>query len=144
MSQNLDDKQILNIIAEIDRLKVIQAQHITDGNLERALEVSNTISELAKKINSPYIIDEQKDYLSNVSAKNNVVTNVQDIKLIGNELKKNFYDLLEIEHLTEAHELIENFKKKYADNPIFETLHFVNALIDKDKKVWIQYLSTPK
>ncbi len=140
MSKNIDDKQIINIIAEIDRLKIIQARHITEGNLEQALEVSNTISDLAKKINSQYIIDEQEDYLSIRTFKKEEELKAQDIALIGNDLLKNFNEMLEIGQIFEAHELVKNFRQKYDSHFNLYRIPSVRECIEKDEMIWKRYL----
>ncbi|MFX1380816.1 MAG: hypothetical protein ACFFBP_00110 [Promethearchaeota archaeon] len=99
---------------------------------------------MAKKINSPYIIDEQKDYIYNITEKKEIKTKPQDITLLGNELRKEYNELVEIDRIIEAHELMEQFKQKYAPHYNLLKISSVKECIERDEKIWNGYLIEQK
>jgi len=144
--QAKDSKEFskLEIMQVIDDLKSSQNAFIVEGNNEKAMQCANKIIEYAIRYKMSYYIKEQEDFLNRLAKK-------AQIKYLTSEIEKEclalneIYDtLIETNEIEQAHQNIEDFKRKYMDNSIFETLPFVTALLDKDRKIWIQYLSTGK
>lgn len=43
---------------------------------------------------------------------------------------------------TQAHEIVKNFKNRYQDLLFFDTIPSVKEFIAKDKKIWIQHVTS--
>ncbi|TFG24769.1 MAG: hypothetical protein EU532_12280 [Promethearchaeota archaeon] len=145
-NKNTESKKVnkLEIMQVIDNLKSQQQSSIVEGENEKAMQYANQIIEHAIRYNMSYYIKEQEDFLKNLAKKEQIKFFTSEIEKECLVLNEEYDQLLESNEIERAHEKVENFKTKYADNPIFDTLHFINALVDKDRKIWIQYLSTPK
>ena len=134
----------LEIMQVIDKLKSQQQLSMVEGNNERTMQYANQIIEYAIRYNMAYYIKEQENILKDLAEKEQTKFFISEIEKECLVLNEKYDQLIESNEIEQAHEIIEHFKKKYADNPIFDTLNFVNALIDKDRKIWIQHLSTSK
>jgi len=132
----------LDAMQEIDRLSSTQQLSIAEGSNEKVIQLANEIIELAIRYNMMYTIKEQEDLLQSIAKKEQkkfFTTEIEKECLILNEK----YDILvESNEVSQAHEQIEKFKEKYSNNPEFNQLSLVKALLEKDNKVWIKYLST--
>ena len=53
------------------------------------------------------------------------------------------YDkLIESNQITQAHEIVKSFKNRYQDMSFFDSIQSVKDLIMKDKKIWIQHVTS--
>lgn len=134
----------LEIMQVIDNLKSSQSAFIVEGNNEKAMQYANQIIEYAIRYNMSYYIKEQEGILNNLAKKAQIQYLTSEIEKECLALNEIYDTLIENKEIEKAHQNIEDFKRKYMDNPIFDTLPFVTALLDKDRKIWIQYLSTTK
>lgn len=143
-SQQIERMSKLDVMQKIDDLKSIQESSIYEGNNEKAMKLANQIIEFAIRYNMMYRIKEQEDLLQLMAKKEQTkffTTEIEKECLILNEK----YDIfVESNEISQAHEQIKNFKEKYKSNPEFNTLPLVKSLLEKDKKAWINYLSTSK
>ncbi len=143
-TQQLKKMNKLDIMQKIDDLKSIQEASLIEGNNEKAVQCANQIIELAIRSNLLYHIKEQEDFLQTIAKKEQkkfFITEIEKECLILNEK----YDLLtESNEISQAHQYVEEFKEKYSNNPDFDTLPVVKSLLEKDKRTWITYLSTPR
>ncbi len=141
-TQQIERISKLDVMLKIDKLKSIQQVSISEGNKEKAIKLANEIIELAIRYNMMYRIKEQEDLLQSIAKKEQqkfFTTEVEKECLILNEK----YDILvEANKIPQAHEQIEEFKEKYSNNPDFNTLALVKALLEKDQRTWIRHLST--
>ena len=55
----------------------------------------------------------------------------------------NMYDkLIESNQISQAHEIVKSFRQRYQDMPFFDSITSVRDLMMRDKKVWIQYITS--
>lgn len=138
-----EDKELskLEVMEIIDQLKSSQYSSMVDENFETAMKYANQIIEYAIRYKMAFYITEQDEILKNLAKKVQTKFYTSEIEkdcLIFNE---EYDNLIESNEVEQAHESLEYFKTKYADNSIFKTLPFINALLEKDKKIWIKHLS---
>jgi hypothetical protein len=141
-----DSKEVskLDIMVAIDDLKSSQNVFMVEGNDEKAMQCANKIIEYAIRYKMSYYIKEQEDFLKRLAKKAQIKYFTSEIEKECLSLNEIYDNLIETNQFEQAHQKIEDFKRKYMDNSIFETLPFITALLDKDRKIWIKYLSTGK
>ena len=144
--QPKDSKEVskLEIMIAIDDLKSSQNALIVEGNNEKAMQCANQIIEYAIRYKMSYYITEQEDILNSLAKKAQIEYITSEIEKKCLEVNEIYDTLIKNNEIEQAHQNVEDFKRKYTDNPFFETLPFITALLDKDRKIWIQHLSTPK
>lgn len=141
-----DTKELtkFEVMEIIDQLKSSQYSCMVEEDFEKAMQYANQIMEYAIRYKLSFYIKEQDDFLKNIAMKVQkrfYTSQIEKECLIVNEKYDNLIESNEIE---QAHENLEYFKEKYAENSIFGTLPFVRALIEKDRRIWIKYISVPK
>ena len=99
----------IQIISEIDQLKVVANNHFIMKKYYEAIKVSELILKLARKANLVSIIKEQEKFVFKVRRL------IDDGKLgfineDFQELKNSYNNLIKNENLENAHILLENFK----------------------------------
>jgi hypothetical protein len=143
-SQVLKKMSKLGVMQKIDELKSIQESNIFEGNNEKAIKLANEIIELAIRYNMMYRIKEQEDLLQLIAKKEQKKFFTSEIEKECLILNEKYDILIEADKHIQAHEQIKDFKEKYSNNPEFNTIPLVKALLEKDKKAWIAHLSTSK
>lgn len=83
-------------------------------------------------------IKEQQKILTLISDKVNQEQSINEITTIGNGIKK-IYDTLVINNrIKQAHEILEEFIKKYESIPDIYSIPLIKELIKRDNKLWTQ------
>ena len=128
----------IQIISEIDQLKVVANNHLLMKKYYEAIKVSELILGLARKANLTSIIKEQEDFVSKVSSlidEGKLSFIEEDFK----ELKEKYDNLLKIEDLENAHKLLQNFKSKFENVLELEEIPQTKEFLDNDEELWRNY-----
>lgn len=128
----------IQVISEIDHLKVVANNHFLMKKYYEAIKVSERILELARKADLPSIIKEQEQFVLQISK-------FIDESKIGfldesfEELHENYELCLKNEDLIGAHTLLEKFRYKFDKLIDLASIPKIRSLLDKDKKLWENY-----
>ena len=134
-----DDK--IAIISQIDDLKIKAANHFRLGQGDLAIRVAEQIIDLATKANLESIVDEQRKFIIKIEGTDFVKSKVPEMIALCNDFKDKCDKLLEEKKVIEAHELVEEFKRKYERYYNLQTIPSARTAIDKEEKVWSEFLS---
>lgn len=134
-----DDK--ISIISQIDDLKIKAANHFRLGQGELAVRVAEQIIELATKANLESIVKEQKNFIVKVEGTDFVKSKIPEMISLCNDFKEKCDELLEENKIIEAHELVEEFKRKYERYYNLHTIPSARTAIVKEEEVWKEFLS---
>jgi hypothetical protein len=132
------ESERIQIISEIDQLKVVANNHYLMKKYYEAIKVSELILELAKKANLASIIVEQEDFILKVR-------NLIDEGKLGfirkefEELRDKYKKHLEIGEFENSHVLIENFKRKFEKVIELGEIHQIKEFLDRDGLLWQNY-----
>jgi len=128
----------IQIISDIDQLKVVANNHFLMKKYYDAIKVSELILELARKANLPSIIREQEKFVYKVSK-------LIDEGRLGfieeefEELQGKYENVLKNEDWEQAHLLIEDFKRKFEKVLEIEEIPQIKELLERDKEFWKEY-----
>ena len=128
----------IQIISDIDQLKVVANNHFLMKKYYDAIKVSELILELARKANLPSIIREQEKFVYKVSK-------LIDEGKLGfieeefEELQGKYENVLKNEDWEQAHLLIEDFKRKFEKVLEIEEIPQIKELLERDKEFWKEY-----
>ena len=131
-------KAKIQIISEIDHLKVVVNNHVLMKKYYEAIKVSEAILELAKKANLSSIITEQEQFILRISK-------LIDESKIGfidenfEELNEKYEKYLKNEDIEAAHDLIVIFQNKYQKLIDLTSISQIKKLLEKDKKLWEKF-----
>jgi hypothetical protein len=134
-----DDK--IAIISEIDDLKIKAANHFRLGQGDLAISVAEQIIELATKANLELIIKEQKNFIIKIERTDFTTSKIPEMISLCDDFKDKCDKLLEEKKVIEAHELVEEFKRKYERYYNLHTIPSARTAIAKEEKVWKDFLS---
>ncbi|MFX1237880.1 MAG: hypothetical protein ACFFAS_11895 [Promethearchaeota archaeon] len=140
MSSKNDNLEKITIIAEIEELKLSQAILYSVGKIEQALKISDEIIKLASKINLEHMIKEQEEYVEKIKTPKSEKPKGTDISWLCEHLRNQFDDLLEMDNIKKAHEIVETFKEKYQDHYNLMKIPAVKYCITKDDEIWKVFL----
>ena len=136
---NGDNK--IAIISQIDDLKIKAANHFRLGQGDLAVMVAEQIIELANKANLESIVNEQKDFIAKVEGTDFVKSKIPEMISFCNDFKEKCDELLNENKIIEAHELVEEFKRKYERYYNLHTIPSARTAIAKEEEVWKDFLS---
>ena len=132
------ESEKIQIISEIDQLKVVANNHYLMKKYYEAIKVSELILELAKKANLPSIIKEQESFIFQVRG----LIDEGKLGFINEEfeeLREKYKNLLKSEDIENAHILIENFKRKFEKVLELEEIPQIKEFLVKDDLLWKNY-----
>ena len=130
-----NQQEKIQTISEIDHLKVVVNNHVLMKKYYEAIKVSETILELARKVDLRTIINETEQFILKISK-------LIDESKIGfidesfEELNERYETCLKNEDFEGAHELIVDFQNRYQKSIDLTTISQINKLLEKDKKLW--------
>jgi len=133
-------KEQIQIISEIDQLKVTANNHYLMKKYYEAIKVSEEIIELAKNGNMQSIIKEQKRFIDQIR---NSIQNGKEFLFFDDEFKeveKVVRTFLSKANITEAHSLIDTFKRKFENVVDFQSIPLINDLIIEVENLWDVFL----
>jgi len=142
ISSKIEEKTSkIEIIEKIEGLKNIKQAHVVKAEFEKAINVSQKIKKFATIANIPSLVQEEEKSIKEMQQK---IDNKEKFSKIQEECQKldEMFDMfVEDGEIIEAHELIEEFKKKYSNIVyfFFTSIPGVEELIEKDRKTWLRY-----
>lgn len=129
----------MEIIEQIEGLKGVKQGHAVKGDYDNAIKVSHKIIDYAKIANLTSIIQEEEKSIKDMEEKLEREAYFSTIKEEYKKIDESFDEHVDEEEIVKAHDLIEDFKKKYSDLSFFKSIPGVKDLIEKDRKVWLRY-----
>jgi hypothetical protein len=129
----------LETITEIDRIKSIAVDHLANNKIDDAIYNAEKVIRIAMQNNLSELIKEQEDFINSIARKIQKEYEISEIKKSTLSIHKIYNSLLNIGNIKQAHEILERFRENYKDSSFFETIPEVQELVDKDKKIWVNY-----
>lgn len=143
--EKTDFSQIDNrfeMTSKIDELKILAQNSFLRGDYHKAISYSDDLIRLAVKGGALSYVKEQEKFINVIADKLQKDYIITEIKGVGTGLQQLYETLIKTNKVEKAHEIIEDFKKRYEDVPDFELIPIVRELIMKDNKEWIKYTSS--
>jgi len=132
------------ISSKIDELKNLAQNCYLSGNYQEAINYSEEIIKLAIKGDVPSYVKEQEKFINIIADKLQKEYMMSEVKNVATGIEQLYETLIKSNKVKKAHEILEDFKKKYEEIPNFESIPIVQQLIMKDNKEWIKYTSSIK
>ena len=136
------ENKLQPIIDEIDRLKEELINLVNTEKFEEAIKVSEEIIEFSKKINDKALENEQKDNIKDLKEKAEQKTSIDKVLEETNRVRVKFEELIasnKAEDIIEAHNTVEEYKKKYEGNFDLNDISSAEELILKDDNIWTNF-----
>lgn len=135
LSQNLNQKEKIRIISEIDNLQVNKGNYFRLAELQKAVSIARQIIGLAEEGPFPTIVEDEKRFIAEIEGGYYSFERISQFKKAASELKYEFTILFEDENYNEAHALVEKFSTKYADYLATFSLPAVEYVLKKDQEI---------
>ena len=110
------EKILLPILNDIDKLKDKSERFIKTTSYEDALKTTKEIIEMAKKIGDEALIAEQEKLISELTTKGESKKVIDEITNKTTEFEKKFHTLIEKREFLSANNILEEFKKVLGEN----------------------------
>jgi len=127
------------INSKIEELKSLAQNSYLSGNYSEAIDYAEKIIKLAVQVDLQSYVKEQEKFINNIASKLQQKYLLSEIQNTAIKILESYDNLIESENIEKAHEIVEDFKKKYEDFPDFESIPLVQKLIMKEKREWIKY-----
>ena len=101
---------------------------------DKAINYSEKVIRLAIKSNFEQHIEEQQQFLIKIAEKVQEKYFVSEIKEAVKEIEKIYNILLEAKQVSQAHEILETFKKHYQDKIDLDSIPLIKELETKDRR----------
>ena len=105
---------------------------------DKAINYSEKVIRLAIKSNFEQHIEEQQQFLIKIAEKVQEKYFVSEIKEAIKEIEKIYNILLEAKQISQAHEILETFKRYYQDKIDLDSIPLIKELEMKDRREWIK------
>ena len=104
------------------------------SNYDKAINYSEEIIRLAIKSKFDHHIKEQQQFLIKIAKKVEETFFVSEIKEAVKKIEKIYNALLEAKQFSQAHEILETFKRHYQDKIDLDSIPLIKELIKKDRR----------
>ena len=101
---------------------------------DKAINYSEKVIRLAIKSNFEQHIEEQQQFLTKIAEKVQEKYFVSEIKEAVKEIEKIYNILLEAKQVSQAHEILETFKRHYQDKIDLDSIPLIKELEMKDRR----------
>ncbi len=132
----------LEALSKIDNLRFLAQKNHMEGNFEDAIFNAEQIIRLAILTDMTSYIKEQEDFINIMSKKVQEDYLISEINNVCSSLNEMYDKLIETSQISQAHEIIKSFKKRYKDFTPFNTIQSVEELLSRDQKIWINYIAS--
>jgi len=122
----------LETLSEIVELIDLANGSLMKGDYDKAINYSEEVIRLAIKSNLDYHIKEQQLFLKKIAEKVQETYFVSEIKEAANKIEKIYNALLEANQFSQAHEILETFKRYYQDKIDLDSIPLIKELSMKD------------
>ena len=109
------------------------------SDYDKAINYSEKVIRLAIKSNFDHHIKEQQQFLTQIAKRVQETYFVSEIKEAVNKIEKIYNALLEANQFSQAHEILETFKRYYQDKIDLDSIPLIKELSMKDMKERIKY-----
>ncbi len=133
---NYQEKTVLPILEKVDTLKTNSEKLIESEEYSSAIEILKEIIELGIKIQDDALITEQTRLISELTEKYENKEIVNEIEVGTKKIEDEYNRLVNSNNILEAHNLVQNFIKKYEGKYDLSLIPTAKDLILKDKRKW--------
>ena len=127
-------KVIRNPRIEIVELIELANDSFMRCNYDNAINYSEKVIRLAIKSKFDHHIKEQQQFLIKIAKKVEETFFVSEINEAVKKIEKIYNALLEAKQFSQAHEILETFKKHYQDKIDLDSIPLINELMMKDRR----------
>ena len=127
-------KVIRNPRIEIVELIELANDSFMRRNYDNAINYSEKVIRLAIKSKFDHHIKEQQQFLIKIAKKVEETFFVSEINEAVKKIEKIYNALLEAKQFSQAHEILETFKKHYQDKIDLDSIPLINELMMKDRR----------
>ena len=138
---NLKD-QVVKFLSKVDDLKFLAQKSLMEGNYDDAIHNAEKIIRLAILADKPSYIKEQEDFINSIAKDVQMDYLISEIQKTSKSINNMYDKLIESNQISQAHEIVKSFRQRYQDMPFFDSITSVRDLMMRDKKVWIQYITS--
>ena len=128
----------LEALSEISELINDANDSYMKMDYDNAINYSEKVIRLAIKSNFEQHIEEQQQFLTKIAEKVQEKYFVSEIKEAVKEIEKIYNILLEAKQVSQAHEILETFKRHYQDKIDLDSIPLIKELEMKDRREWIK------
>jgi len=132
----------MRLLSKVDRLKFNAQKSLMEGNLDDAIYNAEQIIRLAILADMPSYIKEQEEFINSIAKEVQNEYLISEIEKTSKSLNEMYDKLVDSNQTSQAHEIVESFKNRYQDMLFFDTIPSVKELIAKDKKIWIEHITS--
>jgi len=122
----------LEALSEIVELIDIANDSYMKMDYDKAITYSEKVIRLAIKSNFDHHIKEQQQFLIEIAKKVQENFFVTEIEEAVNKIEKIYNALLEAKQISQAHEILETFKRHYQDKIDLDSIPLIKELTMKD------------
>jgi len=130
------EKVMLPTLKEIDSLRSQLEKFIETEDFANAINISEEIIVLAKRIEDDAVLTEQNRLIVEIKSKYEDKVIIDEISEKASTLDIEFTRLIEEKEYLKAHQLIEEFEIKFRDKYDLSLIPIVKELLSKEKKIW--------
>ncbi|HUW88915.1 MAG TPA: hypothetical protein VMV43_00195 [Candidatus Nanopelagicaceae bacterium] len=124
----------LETLSEIVELIDLANDSLMKSDYDKAINYSEKVIRLAIKSNFDHHIKEQQQFLIQIAKKVQENFFVLEIKEAVKKIKKIYNVLLEAKQISQAHEILETFKRHYQDKIDLDSIPSIKELTMKDRR----------
>ncbi|MFX1292510.1 MAG: hypothetical protein ACFFAG_16320 [Promethearchaeota archaeon] len=130
------EKIMLPALRKIDSLRTKLEDHIGSEDYPNAIKTSEEIMVLANKIEDNAVLTEQKRLIIDIKSKNEDKKIVDKLLENASSVEEEFSKLIESKQFLKAHQLVEEFEKKFSSTYDLSQIPTVEELLSREKKIW--------
>ncbi|MFX0187816.1 MAG: hypothetical protein ACFE8A_08775 [Candidatus Hodarchaeota archaeon] len=130
------------LLKEIKSLKKELTSLVERELYDDCIKISEKIIELAKKTIDSALEREQEDFIKEIKEKYKIKANAETVEEDTTEIKKEFDELIKTNNpkdILKAHNIIEEFKKKYEKIIDLTSIPSTNELLARDENLWYNF-----
>ncbi len=128
----------LEALSEISELINDANDSYMKMDYDNAINYSEKVIRLAIKSNFEQHIEEQQQFLIKIAEKVQEKYFVSEINEAIKEIEKIYNILLEAKQISQAHEILETFKRHYQDKIDLDSIPLIKELEMKDRREWVK------
>jgi hypothetical protein len=114
------ESKSLPVLSEINRLKEKADKLFIEENFDKAIEISQTVQNLAHEVNDVTLINDQQNFIEEARIKNKALAIFNEIKIEAKIINRKINSLNKDSEYLEIYDLISDFLIKYGEYNIEE------------------------
>lgn len=124
----------IETLSEIVEIIDLANDCLMKNDYDKAINYSEKVIRLAIKSNFDHHIKEQQQFLTKIAEKVQENFFVSEINEAVSKIEKIYNALLEAKQFSQAHEILETFKRHYQDKIDLDSIPLIKELIMKDRR----------